>query len=345
MQTIDIAISDEVKTSPQKIATVKTFMTNDCDQSGGEIDFDYCEICQSSFDNVENKKLALICGHVFCLDCITQYVNIGTNSSKRSAFNHLFCPFRCGSSIDTCKDLPPNLCEILSDEKNLIRKIGVIASETLKVDDQYPSNLTENSMELVMYALKFYSFYICSSCKNVFPLKALCVAANGDGNDSDAKDIYYCQSCTRKGGQKDLISIAKPRARDASLAIQSYLLDNHICDSDENALLQQTEVEVLMSMYGEELTVMTPPPSRAGDPCAYIHIRASKLSLLHNFHVAHTKEKQNDEKIASQLSFYFILPGSYPTRAKPVIKLNVGSLSLADFDFYMRGSLMARMVN
>jgi hypothetical protein len=300
--------------------------------------YSYCEICQDSIGVEDIIKLA--CTHTFCQQCTLSYMDIASKS-KKITFNHLFCPFRCGTCFNTASSLPIEISSKIETELALLRQVEEIAVNKLFEDGKLTDELIRTCKNINQYAMEQYSFYNCFECKNIFPLKAQCGAAEDEETINNYQ--YYCSNCTKKGGERQLLSVYIPKQRlDDSMS--SFRQDLHICDSDENAQLQSTELEVLLSIYTEELFVLSPAPQSAGEPCGsyIIHATKSHMGSANDFN---SKWRHLDDKISSKLSFKFILPSKYPLEAKPIIRLMYSDLSFADFDIHMRESLMAKMVH
>eukprot|EP01034_Spumella_vulgaris_P031881 gene31881-39384_t len=99
----------------------------------------------------------------------------------------------------------------------------------------------------------------------------------------------------------------------------------HLCVSDEIASLQSEEVEVLSSIYPDELRVDF-TPFKAGDLCASFHIQL----VLDPEQFESEFQGIFPRQWIGQIGLQFSLPGSYPLTQPPVITVTLGKLNLSD---------------
>lgn len=92
-----------------------------------------------------------------------------------------------------------------------------------------------------------------------------------------------------------------------------------ICGSDNSAVQQCEEIEVLESIFDNNLIIIRSPPKQIGDPtCKFqIILTSDQFSKINSW---------ND-----QLSLVFTMTDNYPI-SSPIIEINSGSLSMFDFN-------------
>lgn len=64
-----------------------------------------CSIC---IENIKEPATQLTCGHLFCLDCLAEWI---LNNQRRRKFS---CPF-CRKQHKLCGGIPPDLAERVAD--------------------------------------------------------------------------------------------------------------------------------------------------------------------------------------------------------------------------------------
>lgn len=99
----------------------------------------------------------------------------------------------------------------------------------------------------------------------------------------------------------------------------------HCCASDEIAQLQSEEVEVLSSIYPDELRVDY-TPSRGGDLCASYHIQL----VLDPSQFEPKYQEVFPRQWIGQIGLQFTLPDQYPLAEPPLIRVTLGKLNLSD---------------
>lgn len=278
-----------------------------------------CEICTTPFPI--NECISLHCGHKYCMECTESYIRMGPPSA-RITFNHLYCPFRCGSSFSDCHEVltHPILRDLVQEQVSLLNQIELLAGQI-----QLKSSSKLSIDEANSKSWEIYSFYRCRNCLVVFQgVKACCGDAQSE-NDSN----QYCSHCENTkieaqssphmpGTRKPIgLSIFKRTKFYATeLTTQADKIPIDICDSDDNALAQAGELEVMTSIYNNEIVILTPPPLKAGDPCASFEmsIPAPDTNLLINCIKCTDKAKNSEtlEEAASSNSLYFT-PGTLVT--------------------------------
>lgn len=110
----------------------------------------------------------------------------------------------------------------------------------------------------------------------------------------------------------------------------------HLCSSDENAAAQREEIEVLVSIYPTELTILSPPPNNCGDICASFEFQLPPDMQLFG---------ELQQVILSELRIVVEFTAGYPMDEMPVLRVNRGRLSNADFSLEMLNSLRKCLVS
>jgi hypothetical protein len=288
----------------------------------------YCEICNETISDELNKIELKPCGHIFCLQCCNYYIKIENNNNRNISFNQIFCPFRCGTCFNSSSTLPDELLEIVTNLLNLKEIAEKLGIKKLKEDGLMTEELIRTYPNLFNYVMDKYSFYNCDgSCNSIFAINKLCgISAEEDIKD-DSK--YYCNNCLIFGNNKEnnKIELFKYSYNNETKDIK-YLYEGN----EENLLLQNIELEVLMSIYSDELKIKHPIPEKSGQYCTSFVIRASN-----------TRKKLNN--LNQELLIDFSLPYNYPLDASPVIKLNLDKVTLADLSFSQRTNLINIMNN
>ena len=298
-----------------------------------------CSLCGDECE--ADKEIVISCDHSFCSTCVSDYFNVCSSSihdTKEITFKHLFCPFRCGSQFISSRYLPPAVQSIIEGTMSLMRKAEELALALLIKSNEFDGSKTQN---LAAFALEKYSIYRCYTCKDIFPLRKLCGVA-GDA-DEHIGEKHYCSSCTQVGGERQMLSIYKPTAKkDNEIGSDITAEEIYLCDSDDTAVMQQLELEVIGAMYGDELTVLVPPPSIAGEPCARVKLRAPRLYSL-DINPVFQSSKDSSMKLISQISFEFFFTAGYPNNSSPVLNISTGNLSLAEMNLWTADSLNSAM--
>lgn len=127
-----------------------------------------------------------------------------------------------------------------------------------------------------------------------------------------------CPDYLQAGDQPAVVIVrpmAVPKANDSEPSCPDEAEEAPTCSSDDSAAAQREELEVLSSIYGDELTVERSPPSAAGEPTA---------AFLFDF------DASNIGADGKRLKLRFSLPADYPLSA-PTPELIVGSLSEREF--------------
>lgn len=306
-----------------------------------------CDICHSEF--TEDECINLGCCHSYCMDCTIYYVKLG-GPTRKLTFNHLYCPYRCGNSFQSCIKANRNreLRTLINDQVALMNKVHELAvklaSESI-TDETSPSQFRE----LLEFGLSKFSFYICDHCENVFGEEEVCCAASSDESVKE----YLCVLCkksnysNRRRGQSvsPAIAVWRDARRERNilfnqLTAMTASTDPIICNSDHNAAEQTAELEVIMSMYPDDIEVLTPPPMKAGQPSA-----AYLFKLPVTQHVS-PEEMQANPNIAkflircmSQIRITFKATEGYPTLTPPQIYLQIGDLSMLEFNSHLKRAL------
>lgn len=243
-----------------------------------------CEICLAPFTDDHDYGL-LACGHSFCFDCTSSYVKMGPISS-RLTFHHIHCPFRCGSCFVESASImrSPDLRTLVQNQVDLMERVKKLARETfVREQAATPDVEFESEKDLEVYVLDKYSIFECGNCKNIFVGTAAVCGAAGEESTDNANSL--CGSC--KSSTKTNESKSDSRGTHSQLAVllngsiernvtQKADQEMPICDSDSNAMAQSCEVEAMMSIFAEEMEIIVPPPTTAGELCAVYAIR------LHN---------------------------------------------------------------
>ena len=187
--------------------------------------------------------------------------------------------------------------------------------------------------DVVTFAMEKLDIYACSGCKDIFPLRKMCGAA-GDEDGAADDDKVYCPSCTKVGSVSLGLSVAT--AKKQSKSVEKY----YACDSEDNCLAQQLELEVVAAMYGEELCVVVEPPSKPGQQCMKLKVRAPKLYSLESADPVEMQSmKDFSVKLLSQVSFTFTMTSNYPSSSTAEVMISTGNLSLMELDCWTTDAL------
>jgi hypothetical protein len=319
----------------------------------GEADVDevsMCELCSDVIE-LEMAALTLSCNHVFCVECARRSFEIAWRSKKKT-FHHLFCPFRCGACFDTSANLPADLRAIVEERKVAMEQAKILTLHKAEADGLVTEAVRARYSDLVEFAMEKYSLYVCHTCENLFPLRSVCgpaAPAAGGGNAGDEEEApddpdgfnYYCSNCTVVGGERERIEVWRDTNKKVSSTEDKEAVV-FLCDSDDNAMAQQCEIEVLLSIYADEIQMLTPAPSSEGDPCASFIIKAPR-NIRYDRSTGSPLNRASD-RIGQELSFEFQMTPGYPATEFPVLILNFGTLSFAELDLWMRESVRKRMV-
>ena len=103
-----------------------------------------------------------------------------------------------------------------------------------------------------------------------------------------------------------------------------------ICSSLDNLSQQAEEIEALMAIFMDEIAIKTPLPVCLNDPCVVLSYRLNPLNPNPPLPTSWT----------SCLSLEFTFPSKYPTLAPPKIDLHTGNLSMMEFSYNVRMSLL-----
>jgi hypothetical protein len=112
-----------------------------------------------------------------------------------------------------------------------------------------------------------------------------------------------------------------------------------LCSSDSNAVQQSDEIEALLAIYPDFISVHQSAPAAQGEPCGRISykLNISELSSLNS--IAPPKIWFDNLKI----NIYFT--PSYPENDIPKFDLDVGKLSMLDITSFQRRSLLTTIQN
>lgn len=311
-----------------------------------------CDLC---YELAEPHSLS--CQHSFCEACVRACIS-SCSSSARKNFNGLFCPFKCGTAFNSCRSLPEDLRGLIQHDLQQMELSRGLMVNKAEEDGVVTAEVRERlSVPEKLYAFvsEKYGAYNCSKCKCLFVMRNLCGVAgeeeerNGGGEAAaegraQAAVTYLCDKCTIKGGARMQIRLWRPSKESSDDSFHSLISSegqrtfDEMCTSIENADDQQSELDVISAVYPELIEVVNSPPSKIGDPCTLVIIRAPKVVGTVEF------RKSNLPRVQAQMQFKIWLPSTYPSSASPFMKLVIGDLSALEFDSYMRRSVTARMV-
>jgi hypothetical protein len=320
-----------------------------------KIDDAPCDLCYEPAE-----PLSLSCEHRFCEACARASIS-SCSSSARKNFNGLFCPFKCGTTFNTCRSLPGDLRGLIMHELQQLELYRGLVVKKAEEDGVLTAEVRERfsvAEKLYAFVSEKYGAYGCSKCKCLFVMRNICGAA-GEEDERDARGAavadggalareaavtYLCDKCTIKGGARMQIRLWRPSKENADDSFHSLISSDgqrtfdEMSTSIENTEEQQSEIDVISAVYPELIEVVNPPPSTIGDPCTLVIIRAPKVVGTVEF------RKSNLPRVQAQMHFKIWLPSTYPSSSSPFIKLVIGDLSALEFDSYMRRSVTARMV-
>mmetsp|Transcript_23509 Transcript_23509/g.39905 ORF Transcript_23509/g.39905 Transcript_23509/m.39905 type:complete len:624 (-) Transcript_23509:2555-4426(-) len=201
------------------------------------------------------------------------------------------------------------------------------------------------------------------------------VNSRGDGDDrvgdDDEEGGLLCDACTVKGGAREHISVWRPIVNSSyaptvvngsSLFCQELtdedLASAHscVCDTDDNASAQQIELEIIQAIYPDLVDVIVPTPTTAGDRGAYFTVRIANPSITTqeaannaSSTTTQTSRVQSNillkKRLSSELVLHVWYPEGYPSCSPPVVRITMGSLSLADMNIHRKNQLYERIVS
>lgn len=247
-----------------------------------------CEICASPIN--PDEDIILSCKHTFCETCVSCYIKIGPPSS-RLTFHHIYCPFRCGTCfVDSHRVIAtPTLCKLVHQQLELMQRANSLAYETMIQDSDV--NVSGKSHEqLKLIAMEKYPIFQCAVCEDIFVGALVCCEAADASNPTESN---LCSRCKSAHVEKKSVSQQPIRKKITVLSLWDRVSkgrdsDNgtvpcegrfaDVCDTDDNAFAQASEIEAMISIYSEELTITTPAPDSAGMPCAAFTIIMPKLA-------------------------------------------------------------------
>jgi hypothetical protein len=319
-----------------------------------------CDICNTQFAEGEVQFVHLPCHHSYCIDCAVQYVQLGAPSRKLT-FNHLYCPFRCGTAFqsDPTAMTHLELGATITAQTAIMEKVNDLALQHLRQSRSGAKALKEldglSEAELRQRAMDEASFYMCDVCEDVFWQEEVC-SASGSQDEQE----YLCAKCkkhslssskttSRRRQISPAISLWKEQQRkvDSFFGIRSSSLlfeSPETCNSEYNAAEQFSELEVLQSIYPESVEVMTPPPTAVGQPCAVYVFQIPATELM--------SSSQNAEEVIiylqrlqSQIRIVFKCTSGYPSVSAPVVLLQIGELSLLELTSSMKKALSDSLVS
>jgi hypothetical protein len=103
-----------------------------------------------------------------------------------------------------------------------------------------------------------------------------------------------------------------------------------ICQTEDDATAQRDEMEVLCSMYSDEIRILCDPPSHAGAPCGAFTILLPVPS-----------EDTIHSRWNGQIYLKFTYPSVYPGgNYPPIVELLTGNLPMLEFTNAHRGTLL-----
>jgi hypothetical protein len=195
--------------------------------------------------------------------------------------------------------------------------------------------------------MRLYSFFLCDNCEEIYLNEEACGAA---GEESTKE--YLCPPCSKfpeaiakaAAAANEILkkdSILKKASGARGLLTEDQVF---VCDSDENALEQAAEFEAMQAIFPEEITVLSGPPRRGGDPCTRYVIRTPTNLALSNV-TRRSLEHNLLSRLCSQLSFEFVFPGGYPSTELISVTLQMGNLSLVELDTQMKKLLVSALVS
>lgn len=114
----------------------------------------------------------------------------------------------------------------------------------------------------------------------------------------------------------------------------------YLCSSDSNAVQQSDEIEALLAIYPDFISVHQSAPSIKGEPCGRISykLNVSELSIINSI-ILPPKIWFDNLKININFT------PSYPEEDIPKFDLDVGKLSMLDITSFQRRSLLTTIHN
>ena len=168
----------------------------------------FCFLCN------EQQDMKPCCQNNICSTCITLCIEAGPPGA-RLTFNHLYCPFRCGSLIGS--DIDDANFQIKRQEQlDLMKTVHNRAVSQLQVDNAITEGMSEE--DIVVLAMNTYSYVKCARCKDVMfggllqceaaaggapQCEILCLTCNGVGKNTceihGPEEIEWkCMFCCKK---------------------------------------------------------------------------------------------------------------------------------------------------
>lgn len=340
--------------------------------------YDECLVCQETI----SPSYSLPCGHTYCHNCTLTNLTITLLTPKKKNFNGLFCSHRCGCSFLTTGPsvLQPELRETITwglklraDGNKLIVEKAV---EDGILNDVVRTNCRNDEKEILEWCKSKYSIYECceKNCENYFAVRNVCGPADDqDGNMvGEQEGGLYCDECTIKGGAREIISVWRPTVSSSyapAMVNGSYLFcqelseedraaaQSCVCDTDDNALAQQDELQVIQAIYPDLVDVIVPSPAAAGENGAYFTVRIANPTMTtatNNTTSTELTTSSSDvsaenmllkERLSSELVLHVWYPAGYPSCSPPMVRITMGNLSLVDMNIHRKNQLYERIVS
>lgn len=324
--------------------------------------------------------IALSCRHLFCNDCVECYLKMGSPSNLLT-FNHLYCPFKCGSSFVDSAVMGVNILrDLIVKEIQLMERASRLTQNILRKDEEYNNLMTKGKSS--SYTQTDYNFdkvpiFRCTSdgCDEIFIGTHLSCGASGEILNNNPNEL--CLSC--KNTRKCAANINKLNSQQKIKSVSTFWSGQinrsnqkqededtmAVCDTDSNAILQQGELEVMQSIYPEEVTILVPAPEKAGDYCASFFVRMPLLPTIMSIDNRNgssrsrsgkvvdevvidfglTRIEKSIRRVSSEVLLVFQMSTGYPETTPLVVKLKIGNLSMLEFDTNMRRSLLEKLIS
>lgn len=259
--------------------------------------------------------------------------------------------------------------EIIEREVQLMERSNLLIYRLMSGDSEHkykhagtlgkpPDRFIEDTSEK-------FPVYQClaDDCDEIFIGQPMSCGAANETTDNNPNDL--CPSCKSRLKYKDKSYKAKNMQKiQCMTAMWSSTTNeikqeeefNSLCDTDSNASLQSCELEVMESIYPNEIDIIIPAPLKAGDQCACFSLRIPSLTtysknchcLERNSspdnkidHVCNIERKMS--RVTSQVRLVFHMPTGYPETASLIVKLQIGNLSMSEFDTNMKRSLLEKL--